>query len=100
MVLVIFACISPCVRNNARTLRIKALRFMKLPDKIGRMLFRSARTSKTRLTIARTSTTRNGVDVQPKFCPKEGTQSKRLKKIRIKTAPDTSKFCSDFLVEA
>ena len=42
--------------------------------------------------IARTSTSRNGVDVQPKFCPKEGMHNNKLKKIRIKTAPDISKF--------
>ena len=80
MVLVIFACISPWVRNKARTLRIKALRCMKLPDRMGCAAFRSARISAVRLAAAATSTTRNGVDAQPKFCPKEGMHSKRLKK--------------------
>ena len=95
-----FACINPWVRNSASILRIKALRFTKLPDKIGWVLFRSARTSPTRLMHAKNSTIRNGVDVQPKFCPKEGTHSKRLKKIKIRTAPDTSKFFSGFFTES
>ena len=72
---------------------------MKLPDKMGWADFLSARISPKRLTIERTSTTRNGADVQPKFCPKEGTHSSRLKKIKIKTAPDISKSCGGFVEE-
>ena len=92
MVLVILACINPWVRNNAITLRIKAPRLIKLPDKMGWTLFLSARISPTRLTTARTSTIKNGEDVQPKFCPKEGTHRSRLKKTMTKMAPGISKF--------
>ena len=45
MVLVMLACISPWVRNRAITLRTKALRLIKLPERIGCLLFRSVRIS-------------------------------------------------------
>ena len=99
MVFVMFACMSPWVKNRASTLKINALRLIKLPDRMGWELFLSARARPARLTIAEISTMRNGVDVQPKFCPKDGIHSSKLKKIRIKTAPDTSKFCSGFFME-
>ena len=94
-----FACINPWVKNRASTLKIKAVRLMKLPDKMGWAVFLSARTSPARLTIVRTRTMRNGADVQPKFCPKEGTHSSRLKKNKINTAPDISKSCSGFVAD-
>jgi hypothetical protein len=75
MVLVMLACRNPWVKNRASTLRIKALRPIKLPDKMGWADFRSVRTSPPRLTIARISTIINGMDVHPKFCPKEGIHS-------------------------
>ena len=98
-VFVIFACISPWVRNSARTLKMKVLRFIKRPDKMGCVVFRSVRINPVRLAKDAVSTIRKGVDVQPKFCPKEGTHRSKLKKIRIKTAPETSKFCSGFLTD-
>ena len=94
-----FACMSPWVKNRANTLKINALRLIKLPVRMGWELFLSARARPTRLTIARISTMRNGVDVHPKFCPKDGTHSSKLKKTKIKIAPDTSKFCKGFLVK-
>ena len=72
---------------------------MKLPDRMGCEVFLSALTSPNKLINERISTMRNGGDVQPKFCPKEGTHSSKLKKTRIKIAPDTSKFCSGFDLE-
>ena len=99
MILVMLACISPWVRNRARTLNIKALRLMKLPDRMGWWDFRSAKVSPARLTAAAINTIVKGRDVQPKFCPKEGMHSSRLKKIRIRTAPDISKFCGGFFVD-
>ena len=72
---------------------------MKLPDKMGWSALRSARTRPARLAIAATKTNKKGAEVQPKFCPKEGTQSNRLKKTNIKTAPDISKFCGGFFTD-
>ena len=95
-----FACMSPWVKNNARTLKMKALRFIKLPDKIGCFDFRSVRINPDRLTKDENNTIRKGVDVQPKFCPNEGTHRSKLKKISINTAPETSKFCSGFLTDS
>ena len=66
--------------------------WIKLPGRIGCTAFLSAALNPRRLMVAATSTPRNAFDVQPKFCPKEGTHSSKLKKIRIKTAPDISKF--------
>ena len=86
------ACISPWVRNRARTLRIKAPRFIKLPGRMGCTAFLSAVIKPAKLMMAAISTPRNALDVQPKFCPKEGTHSIRLKKIRTSTAPMPSKF--------
>ena len=99
MVFVMFACMSPWVKNRARMLRIKALRPINLPERMGCALFLSASSRPKRLMIAAANTVRNGTDVQPKFCPKEGTHSSRLKKIRIKTAPGTSKFCGGLDLE-
>jgi len=47
----------------------------------------------------RVRTIRNGVDVQPKFCPKDGTQSKKLKNAITKKAPLKSKFFKGFLIK-
>ena len=94
------ACINPWVKNNASTLRMKTLRPIKLPDKIGCVAVPSVRINPAKLTRAAADTKRNGTDVQPKFCPKEGMHNSRLKKSRIKTAPDTSKFCSGVFVES
>ena len=49
--------------------------------------------------IDNASTIKKGVDVQPKFCPKEGTHNSRLKKMRMRTAPAISKFCKGFFAE-
>ena len=72
------ACINPWVKNSANTLKIKALRLIKLPDKMGWLLFRSAETSAIRLMTERISTVRKGLEVHPKFCPNEGTHRSRL----------------------
>ena len=93
------ACINPCVRNRARTLKMKVLRFIKLPDKMGCVVFRSVRINPVRLAKDAISTIRNGVDVQPKFCPKDGMHRSKLKKSRIKMAPETSKFSSGLLTD-
>ena len=77
-------------------LRIKELRRIKLPSKMGWALLPSAKTSPVRLTIVRISTVMNGAEVQPKFCPKDGMHRSRLKKTRISAAPEISKFPSGF----
>ena len=99
MVLVILACINPWVRNSAITLKMKVLRFIKLLDKMGWVAFRSVRINPVKQAKDAISMIRNGVDIHPKFCPNEGTHNNKLKKIRIKTAPDKSKFCNIFLVD-
>ena len=80
-------------------LRINVLRPIKLPERIGWALLRCERIRPIRLNIAKKKTIRNGLDVHPMFCPKEGTHKSRLKKITTKTAPVISKFCSDDFVE-
>ena len=93
------ACIKPWVKNRARMLKTKELRSIKWPDKIGCIAFRSAKTNPTKLTKAAPSTVKKGMEPHPKFCPKEGIHSNRLKNIRIRMAPDISKLCSGFLVD-
>ena len=68
--------------------------------RIGFFAFFSVTTRITKVISASISTSKNGVDVQPKFCPKDGTQSKRLKKIITKKAPTKSKFFKGFLTKA
>ena len=72
MVLVIFACINPWVRKRMITGRMKAFRAIKEPMRIGFFAFFSVRTSTTKVISAIVNTSRNGVDDQPKFCPKDG----------------------------
>ena len=100
MVLVILACINPCVKNRMITGRIKAFRAIKCPIRIGFFAFFSVITSAAKAISARVSTSRNRLDVQPKFCPKDGTHSKRLKKAMTKKEPMRSKSFSGFLTNA
>ena len=86
------ACISPWVRNKARILRIKALRIINLPGRMGCIALLSATINTARLMTAAAITARNAFDVQPKFCPKEGIQSIRLKNMTTSAAPKPSKF--------
>ena len=79
--------------------RMKAFRAIKEPMRIGFFAFFSVRTSTTKVISARVNTSRNGVDDQPKFCPKDGMQSKRLKKVMTKKAPVKSKFFKVFLIK-
>ena len=99
MVLVIFACISPWVKKRMITGRMKAFRAIKDPMRIGFFAFFSVTIRITKVISARVSTSWNGVDVQPKFCPKDGTQSRRLKKAITKKAPTRSKFFKGFLTK-
>ena len=87
-----FACINPWVKKRIITGRMKAFRAIKEPMSIGFLAFFSVTTSTTKVISARVSASRNGVDVQPKFCPKDGTHSKRPKKTITKKAPIRSKF--------
>ena len=96
MVLVILACIRPWVRKSARMLSTKAFRFRKPPGNMGFFAFLSARISPVSDRIAASSTPRKTVEPQPKFCPKEGMHSSRLKKISTKTAPGVSKLTRAF----
>ena len=99
MVLVIFACINPWVKKRMITGRMKTFRAIKDPIKIGFFAFFSITMSTSKVIRARVSTSRNGVDDQPKFCPKDGMQSKRLKKAITKKAPIKSKFSKGFLTK-
>ena len=92
MVLVIFACINPWVKKRIIIGMMKAFRTINDPMRIGFFAFFSVITSTIKVITARVSTSRNGVDVQPKFCPKAGTHSKRPKKLITKKAPLRSKF--------
>ena len=65
--------------------------------RIGFGAFLSVITSTAKVISARESIIRNGVEVQPKFCPKDGTHSKRPKKAITKKAPIRSKFFKGFL---
>ena len=97
MVLVIFACINPWVKKRIITGMMKAFRAMNDPMRIGFCAFLSVITSTAKVIRARVSTIRNGADVQPKFCPKDGTHSKSPKKAITKKAPIRSKFFKGFL---
>ena len=99
MVLVIFACINPWVKKRIITGMIKAFRAINDPMRIGFFAFFSVIASNTKVISARVNTSRNGADAQPKFCPKEGTHSKRLKKVITKKAPTRSKFLRGFLTK-
>ena len=99
MVLVIFACINPWVKKRMITGKMKAFRAIKDPIRIGFFAFFSVTMRSINMISAIVSTSRNGADDQPKFCPKEGTQSKRLKKAITKKAPTRSKFFKGFLTK-
>lgn len=99
IVLVIFACIKPCVRKSIITGKTNARRAMKGPMRIGFFAFFSVRTSPTKVIRAKTRTGKNSVDNHPKFCPKEGTHSNRLKKAITKNAPALSKSLKGFGVK-
>ena len=73
---------------------------MKRPDRIGWSAFRSVKIRPTKLTTPANRTTKNGADVQPKFCAKAGMHSSKLKKIRMRIAPDISKFCGIFRTDS
>ena len=92
IVLVMFACISPWVKNKTITGRTNSLRFIKLADRIGCEAFFSTRNNPIRLISDRRKTTKKLVDVQPKFCPKDGTHRSRLKKTITRIEPEISKF--------
>lgn len=99
MVLVIFACINPCVKKRIITGIIKAFLAKNDPMRIGFFAFFSVITRRIKAISDKANTTRNGVEVQPKFCPKDGTQSKRLKKAITKKAPLRSKLFKGFLIK-
>ena len=86
-----FACISPCVSVSASTLRMKTRRRMKLPGRMGWTALRSASTRAASAISVAISTLRNAEDPQPKFWPKDGMHSIRLKKISTSAAPGVSK---------
>ena len=100
MVLVIFACINPWVKKRMITGRMKTFRVIKAPINIGFFAFFSAIISTTKVISAKVSTSRNGVDLKPKFCPKDGTQSNRLKKAITNKAPERSKLFKGFLTKS
>ena len=95
---VIFACISPCVRKRANTERINARLFIKLPLKIGFSAFFSTNKRSVKDIIAAIRTDIKANEFHPKFCPKDGTQSARLKKINTNMEPTQSKSASDLRV--
>ena len=84
------ACINPWVRNSARTLKIKAFRLRKLPGNMGCLAFRSTRNRPAREISAAIRTPMNAAEDHPKFCPKDGIHSARLKKSTTKRAPEVS----------
>ena len=88
---VIFACISPCVRKRANTERIKARLFIKRPRKIGFSAFFSTNRRIAKAITAAIRIDKKAMERHPKFCPKNGTQSARLKKIKTNMAPSQSK---------
>ena len=92
IVLVMFACIRPWVKNRIITGRINSLRFIKLADRIGMEALFSTRNNPQKLISARRRTTRKPTDVHPKFCPKEGTHKSRLKERTTRIDPEISKF--------
>ena len=96
MVLVIFACIKPCVRKRIITDKTNAFLAMKCPIRIGFFAFFSVITSPRKAISVRTRIGKNSADNHPKFCPKEGTHSNRLKKAITKNAPALSKFLKGF----
>ena len=75
--------------------RINARRFIKLPRKIGFSAFFSTNKSIVKAIDVAIKIYKKATDVQPKFCPKDGTQSARLKKINTNIAPSQSKSVSD-----
>ena len=79
--------------------RIKDFRFIKEPVRMGFFAFFSVITRIAKVISAGISTRRNGAEVQPKFCPKDGIQSKRPKKTMTKKAPARSKFFRGFLTK-
>ena len=92
MVLVMFACINPWVKKRIITGKRKAFRAINDPMRMGFFAFFSVITSTVKVISDRASISRNGADVQPKFCPKDGTHRKRPKKAITKKAPTRSKF--------
>ena len=92
IVLVMFACIRPWVKNKMITGSTNSLRFIKLADRIGCEVFFSTRNNPTRLISDSRRTIRKLVEVQPKFCPKDGTHRSRLKKMITRIAPGISKL--------
>lgn len=79
--------------------KMKAFRAIKDPMRMGFFAFFSVAASPANVLNARISTRINGVDVHPKFCPKDGTQSKRLKKAMTKKDPIRSKFFKGFFTK-
>ena len=100
MVLVIFACIRPCVRKRMITDKTNAFLAMKCPTRIGFLAFFSVVTSPRKAISVRTRIGKNSADNHPKFCPKEGTHSNRLKKAMTKNAPALSKSLKGFGVKS
>ena len=80
--------------------RTKAFRAIKDPIRIGFFAFFSVIIRSNKVISVRVSTSRNGADDQPKFCPKDGTHSKRLKNTMTKKAPTRSKSFNGFLTKA
>ena len=64
---------------------------MNVPISIGFSALLSVATSIIKEINDRANIHRNDVEVQPKFCPKEGIHSNRLKKTMTKKAPLKSK---------
>ena len=77
--------------------RMKAFRAIKEPIRIGFFAFLSIATRITNMISTKVNTSLNATDDQPKFCPNEGTQSKRLKNTMTKKEPTKSKFFKVFL---
>ena len=71
---------------------MKAFRAINDPMSIGFFAFFSVIASAANVISAKVSTSKNGVDDQPKFCPKDGMHSNRPKKAITKKAPKRSKF--------
>ena len=67
---------------------------------MGCFAFLSAAIKPIRPMTAAIITPRNAFEVHPKFWPKDGMHSTKLKKISTSTAPILSKFCNGRLWEA
>ena len=98
MMFVILACMKPWVRKRAKTERIKDFRLINCQFKMGFSAFFSAYNNPKSERKDATKTIKNHVDDMPKFCPKDGRQSTKLKKMNTQSEPAPSKFENSLLM--